>query len=329
MKVAGQWVGWGLGDNNPKVVQIRKFLTTKFKWARDWTPPIGESPLFDKNLVNATIEMQRRYGILQTGTWNYHTQVKSGFIQVKPVDTRPMLFTVCGTGVPWWVGPDADVARALEGEYKWQPCGYRAAPFPMRQSVNEGKAELIRLIEQFRSELEQTRKTAALIGFSQGAIVVSEVWEDHIKPAGARLSWFRPMLRKAVCFGNPMREAGRTQTTPNGTIPDPGSHGIADRLMVGTPDWWVNYSHKGDLYTDCMGESGEFKTAIYKIVMGANILDGPDNLLAQFIELGAAPTVEGIAMLQAILDAGLFFVRKTTPHINYSPVPAIEYLKAA
>ncbi len=329
MRLAGQWVGWGLADNNPRVSEIRRFMTTKFRWARDWQPPIGDSPLFDKNLTAATIEMQRRYGIPQTGTWNYQTQVKSGFHQVKPVDTRPVLFTVCGTGVPWWVGPDADTARAVEDRYKWAPVGYGARPFPMEPSVAEGLAELVRLIELWRPEIEKTRKAAALIGFSQGAIIVAECWEDLIKPPGARLSWFKPYVKKMIFFGNPMREAGNAHYCPNGTLPDPRSHGIADRLMVQTPDFVRNFAHKGDLYTDCSGQSGENKTAIYKIIMGARMFDGPDSLLAQFMELGTSPMVEGIAMMQAVLDAGMFFAAGTGPHVNYSPQPAIDYLRAA
>ena len=76
------------------------------------------------------------------------------------------------------------------------------------------------------------------------------------------------------------------------------------------------------------GQSGENKTAIYKIVMGARIMQGPDSLLAQFLELSSAPAVESVGMFQAILDAGLFFLKSTGPHVNYSPTAAINYLRA-
>jgi hypothetical protein len=106
------------------------------------------------------------------------------------------------------------------------------------------------------------------------------------------------------------------------------SHGIADQLQQDTPAWWRNYAHKGDLYTDCEGQSGEDKTAIYKIIMGTRVFKGPDNLLAQFLELAKDPVPEATGMFKAIVDAGLFFARGTGPHVNYSPQAAIDYLLA-
>lgn len=324
MKIGGQWVGWGLGDDNPKVAEIRRFLTRKFNWAR--ALDLGESTLFDDGLTAAVVEMQRRYQIPQTGTWNYETQLRSGFIPPKP-RRLPMLFTVCGTGVPWWVGPDADTARAVEDRYRWQPVGYPAQPFPMAPSVAAGRRELITQIEKHRGQIEAAGQPSALVGYSQGAIVASECWEEDIKPADGRLAWFRPYLGRAVMFGNPMREQGSAVGDANGAAPASDSRGIADRLMQDTPGWWVNVSHRGDIYTDCSGEQAEWRTAAYKIVMGARLLDGPDSLLAQFVELTEAPTVEAVALFQAVLSAGLFFGRRTAPHVNY--VPAADLLRRA
>lgn len=326
MKINGAWVGWGLGDNHPTVTSIRQFLTTKFAWARALN--LGNSPLFDQQLVDATVEMQRRYQIPATGTWNWKTQVTSGFVKVQPVDARPMLFTVCGTGVPWWVGPDADVARAVEDRYRWQPIGYPAQPFPMGPSVVAGRAELCTQVERWREEIINRRKAAAMIGYSQGAIVVSECWLFDILPSNGRLHWLLPYLNKVCTFGNPMREQGKAWADAGGPTVGPDSHGIADQLMTNTPEFWRDYAHKDDLYTDCSGQAAENKTAIYKIVMGTRMLQGPDSILAQVLELGQGPA-EAMAMMQAILDAGLFFARQTGPHINYSPTAAIDYLRAA
>ena len=140
-------------------------------------------------------------------------------------------------------------------------------------------------------------------------------------------------MRKAVTWGAPMREAGKAWPDPGGKLPKLESHGIADRLMVDTPDWWRNYAHASDLYTDCSGESGEMKTAIYQIILGTRVFSGPDSILAQVLEMlgvkqDAGQMMEIISMFKAIMDAGLFFAKGTGPHVNYSIQPAIDYLRA-
>lgn len=332
MRISGAWVGLGLGDASPEVARIKEHLRRKFSYARN----LSRSNIFDQHLVDVVTEMQKRYraaGKLADGDYipgvvNYKTKVVMGFLHPPAaVDSRPMLFTVCGTGVPWWVGPDADTARAVEDMYRWQPIGYPAAPFPMAPSARAGRAELINQIERHRPQIE--RGGAALIGYSQGAIVTSEAWMLDIDPPGGKLHWLKPHLRKAVTFGNPMREQGRVWADAGGAPAPPRSRGIADMLLADTPQWWRDYAHAGDLYTDVEGDSGEYKTAIYKVVMGARIMQGPDSLLAQILELTAAPAREVMAMFSAILDAGLFFAAKTGPHVNYSPSAAVDYLRAA
>lgn len=334
MKISGQWVGLGIGDSSEEIRRIKSFMCKKFSYAKD----LNITTLYDQQMVNVVTEMQNRYnrsGALPPdkylpGIINVETKVVMGFV-TRPAKPKPLLFTVCGTGVPWWVGPDADVARAVESRYKWQPIGYPAAPFPMAKSVAEGRAELCRQIELWRPEIENNCKAAALIGYSQGAIVTSECWEYDIKPDNGKLNWFKPYLSKAVTFGNPMREKGKLWADAGGSAPSPESHGIADRLMVDTPSWWRNYAHKGDLYSDCEGQSGEDKTAIYKIVMGTRVFSGPDSLLRQLLEASGAVTdapqiTELTGIFKAVMDAGLFFGKGTGPHINYSTGEAIAYL---
>ena len=166
-----------------------------------------------------------------------------------------------------------------------------------------------------------------MIGYSQGAIVTSECWMIDIAPQNGRLHWLKPHLHKAITFGNPMRERGRVWPDPGGSPAPSGSQGIADALMKDTPSWWRDYAHKGDLYTDVEGQSAEYKTAIYKVVMGARIMQGPDSLLSQILEVTQAPVREITAMFGAILDAGMFFAAKTGPHINYSSAFAAAYLR--
>lgn len=322
MKVAGVWVGLGPGDTDPKIRDFKAHLKRKYSWVRE--SPLDDGPNYTEQLAAVVKELQRRTWLPQTGILDYATQFRSGFITAPKV--KPVLLTVCGTGVPWWIGPDADVARAVERKYRWQPVGYPATPFPMSQSVAAGRQELVAQCERWRQDI--ITAGCALIGYSQGAIVVSEAWMQDIRPDQGRLAWMRPHLKKVVTFGNPMREQGRAWSDGL-PVPKPDSRGIADVLLTDTPGWWRDIAHAGDLYTDVRGEAAEYKTAIYKIIMGTRILSGPDSLLAQLAELGQAPTVEGIAMMQALLDAGMFFGARTGPHINYRTQPAVDYLMEA
>lgn len=334
MKIGGQWVGLGLGDSSEEIRKLKEFMRKKFSYAKN----LSDTPIYDEDLVKAVAEMQARYnkaGVLPAekylpGIINVETKMLMGYMP-RPAKPKPLLFTVCGTGVPWWIGPDADVARSVESRYRWQPIGYPANPFPMAKSVAAGRAELCRQAEIWRSDIEKNCKAVAFIGYSQGAIVTSECWEYDVKPEDGRLHWLKPYLTKAVTFGNPMREAGKAWADAGGSMPSPGSHGIADQLMVDTPSWWRNYAHKGDLYTDCEGQAGENKTAIYKIVMGSRMVSGPDSLLRQLLEASGAvqdatQILEITGILKAILDAGMFFGSGTRPHINYSTGEAIAYL---
>jgi len=126
-----------------------------------------------------------------------------------------------------------------------------------------------------------------------------------------------------------MRQQGRVWADPGGAPAADTSHGIADALLTDTPTWWRDYAHRGDLYADVRGERAEWMTAIYKVVMGARIMQGPDSLLAQIIELTRAPVREIAAIFSAVLEAGMFFAAGTGPHVNYSPSSAIDYLRAA
>ena len=338
MKIAGAWVGWGPGDSHEEIRLLKDYMRHKFSYAKT----LADTPVYDQAMVTAVAEMQARYntgfGKLATGKYtpgilNYETKVVMGFVARPPkADARPMLFTVCGTGVPWWVGPDADTARAVEDRYRWQPVGYPAAPVPMGPSIAAGKTELIAQMEAHRAQVQ--RYGAALAGYSQGAIVVSEVWEQFIKPANGRLHWASEHLVKAVTWGNPCREQGKVHPDA-GAPPSPPSHqGVTGNLMADTPDWWRNYAHVGDLYSDCPAdESGENRTAIWQIIRNGNMFKGPDSLLRQVLEVSGLVTdgpaiSEVTGMLKAMLDAIVFFGKGTGPHVNYSVAEAISYLRS-
>lgn len=338
MRIGGQFVGWGLGDSHEEIRALKAFMRRKFSYARD----LADTTLYDEPMVTAVADMQARYntgyGQLATGKYtpgilNYETKVVMGFLPRPPrPDARPVLFTVCGTGVPWWVGPDADTARAVEDKYRWQPIGYPAQAVPMGPSILAGKDELAAQLTKYRAQVE--RHGAALAGYSQGGIVVSEVWEYEIRPPGGRLHWAAPHIRKAVTWGNPSREKGKVWPDAGGPPSPPGNQGVTGQLMTDTPDWWRNYAHRGDLYADCPDdESGENRTAIWQIIREGNGFRGPDGLLRQVLELaGLARDGSRIAeltgMFKAMMDAMVFFGSGTKPHINYSTAEAIGYLRS-
>jgi hypothetical protein len=337
MRIGGAWVGLGIGDSLPEIRDLKAFMRKKFGYAKN----LADSTLFDQPMVDAVVEMQKRYnlaGQLQTGRYtpgivNAETKYVMGFLPRPPrPDVRPMLFTVCGTGVPWWVGPDADTARAVDYRYRWQPIGYPAQAVPMGPSIKAGKDELINQLNRWRDTI--VKHGFALAGYSQGAIVVGEVWEYDIKSVNGRAHWAMPYITKAVCWGNPMREKGKVFPDAGGPMSPPEHQGVTGTLMKDTPDWWRNYAHVGDLYSDCPDDaSGQDRTAIWQIIRDGNMFSGPDSLLSQVLELTGATTAptqiaQATGMLKAMLDAVVFFGKGTAPHTNYSTAEAIDYLKA-
>lgn len=337
MKIGGKYVGLGLGDSSEEIRRIKAFMRPRFSYAKT----LEDTPDFDEAMVAAVAEMQSRYeaqGRLPAdkylpGVINAETKYVMGYLKRPPgPDTRGVLLTACGTGVPWWVGPDADTARAVEDRFKWRPIGYRAAPFPMGASIAEGRAEGNRIITEERARIEA--HGLSLASYSQGSLVIGEIWEYDIKPPTGVLHWALPHMRKAVAWGNPMRERGKAWPDPGAPLADPDSSGVTPKLMEDTPDWWRNYAHSKDFYTEVADdEAAENKRAVWAIIRGTKVFSGPDSILAQILEVmgikrDAHQIVEVYGIFKALLDTGMFFAKGTTPHTNYSVHPAIEYLRS-
>lgn len=337
MRVGGQWIGWGLGDSDPEVRKLKAYMRKKFSYARD----LADTNLYDQQMVKAVTEMQARYntgfGQLATGKYtpgviNFETKVVMGYVPRPPkLDQRPMLFSVCGTGVPWWVGPDADTAKAVEAQYKWQPTGYPAQAIPMGPSIDAGKAELENQINIHRDQV--MRCGAALLGYSQGAICVSELYMEQIEPENGRLHWMLPKLLKVCTWGNPCRQKNIVWPDAGAPSAPVNTQGVADNRMTRTPSFWREYAHLGDLYA-CSpdDESGENRNAIWQIIRNGDMMTGPNSLLRQVMELtGISRDADAISettgMVKAMLDALVFFGKQTQPHTNYDITPAVQYLR--
>lgn len=338
MRIAGQWVGLGLGDSSQEIRDIKAFMRRKFSYARG----LADTSLYDRQMVEVVTDMQSRYntgfGQLATGKYtpgiiNVETKIVMGYMPRPPKpDERPMLFTACGTGVPWWIGPDADTARSVENLYRWQPIGYPAQAIPMGPSISAGKVELINQFNLHRPQVQ--RCGAALAGYSQGGIVVSEVFQEHIRPPEGALHWALPHLSKAVTWGNPCREKGRVWPDAGGP-PSPRHHqGVTENRLSETPSWWRDYSHLGDLYSSSPDdESGENRTAIWQVIRNGDAIRGPNSLLRQVLELTGVVrdshrVIEATGVFKAMLDALVFFGKGTRPHTNYSTAEAVNYLRS-
>ncbi|AVI04098.1 lysin B [Mycobacterium phage TelAviv] len=346
MRIGGEYVGLGLGDASEEIGRIRDFMRRKFRSYAGNLPDTRNAlglPLFDEPMTVAVTEMQGRYlqsgelrdGLFIFGIINAETKYVMGYLERPPgPDTRPLFITVCGTGVPWWVGPDADTARACEDKLFWQPIGYPAKNFPMGKSIAAGidqcHVQFNRADPGFMHRQRIERNGVVLGGYSQGAVVVSELWENNIKPANGSLHWAKDYVVKAVTWGNPNREAGAVWPDYGGSpMASLTSQGVSSTGMRDTPSWWRNYAHAGDLYAAAEpGDSQQDKNAIWQIIRDLNFFTGTDSLLAQAIELSQMPIPRTIAAFKALIDAGMFFAKGTGPHVDYGIGPAIEYLRS-
>lgn len=328
MQINGRWVGYGLGDVDPKVADMKTFVHRKFAWVRAWSPPLVLDTTYDATFTDVVAEMQRRYGLPATGVMNAATQQKCGYWKPAP-QAKPWLFTVHGTGQPDPLGPGlpADTARAVLDKYTWQPIGnYPAAAFPMWPSIMQGVNELT-------NQISSKPGPFAMAGYSQGAVVVGQALKHALmNPAGA-LHYRLSDLKKVALWGNPMRERG--YVTDDGYLPPagPDTCGILEDRLEGlrVASFQVaDYAHADDMYAAVRDDDmSENERAICKIIMGDgwNVFAGPDSIIAQVAELIQRPIPEAIAMVEAMIDAGTFFATGTRAH-GYDIRPAIDFLRS-
>ena len=326
MRVAGAWIGLGLGDVSDEVRAIKTFLRRKFSYARD----LDDSRVYDGHLVTVVAEMQARYaaqgkiGAHVPGVINVETKYAMGYLP-RPVKPKPVVFTVEGHLASMWNGPAADVGRAaeLEGVAKWQPVGYDNVSLPFRNWT--GTTELRRLLAD-RTLLPPGTPWAMCI-YSQGAIVGSTVWLQDILPATGSLHWRLKDWRATVAFGNPYRE--RDVVAPwVSNPPRPGTQGISPTRMTDTPAAWREVAHRGDIYAEnTPDDAGEHKTSIYLAVM--NRWSGhPDSLLSQLVEIVQRPIPETLALIDAV-TSGVMFLGDMSPHAGYNLAPCIDHVRTA
>ena len=329
------WVGWQAGMSGAPVLRAKRELYRRFSYAKTLDV---ESEFFDWELQRVLAEYQMRKNgsgykpVLRVdGVLDWATQVALGLVVPAKPALAGTLFTVAGTGANMWQGFPADLGRACEKRWFFQPVNYPAKAFPMAPSVELGRAELKRLIRERPGKI-------ALCGYSQGALVTSALWKHDICDPRGDLHDRKGDVVAAVTFGNPARELGVANGNRLAGIPVPAGRGIGDDLLVDTPDWWLDFAHGGnsrqgrDIYTDTPDDaSGEHMTAIFRLVQNVSGFLGPNGLLEQISEMMADPVRELQAVFRAVYFGGAFVTAQpfaTYPHCNYDIGPAAKFLNS-
>ena len=312
MRIDGQWV-LGPGDSSPEIAKLRGYIRRRFA---SYAGHLSNSELYDQELFDVVKEVQRRYGMPVSGFITYALKVRMGYLKPPP---KPTLITVNGAGVDMWTGPQADIARAVEDLYYWQPIGFDSRPIPMAPGVAQARAEIGVQIDRHPGELNA-------VVYSEGALAFSKFMKYDMLPDDAPYHHRLRDLRRVVAIGNPYRELNVVWDVDGNPAPH-GTQGISDDRLSGTPDWWREMAHKGDIYAaNETDDAGEWKTMCYKIVQG-QWTGGPDAIFSQILELLGDPFGEGWAAAKAIVSGIGFAGTGTRDHINYPTRQAIEYLR--
>lgn len=344
-RINNQWVGWMLGDNSTVDFTVRNAKAFMRVWYRSYARDLVDTNLFDQQMLNTVREMQTRLvaggrlvdGRFLWGVLDLPTQIAMGFKKPPPA-VLPIIFTVEGHGSDMFTGPCAFTAQALEaqGVCHVKPIGYDsgALPFDNESGINE-------LVNQLgRTSIEgppgvmwpfPSGTNWGIIIFSQGGIIGSEFLLRHVLPDTSRLHWRLKDLKRSLAFGNPYRELNQCASW----VPDPprqNTRGISDVHLDATKIPALAAIHRevarhGDLYAENeVSDSGEMKTAIYKIVQN-QWWGGSDSIFEQIMEL-VSPRLfqEAIAVFQAIVS-GAMFLGNMGPHGMYDLGPTIEWMR--
>lgn len=318
---SGAWIGWGLGDVDPKVAEIQKFLAAKFASYAGHLVPTGT---YDQATADVVAEMQRRYGLPATGVFDYASQVKSGFYKPAPKNL-PLFFTVEGHQSDMFRGPVADTATILEQEGRviHRPTGYNNGAIPFDNL--SGENELARRISQTVQDdgVQFPAGTPFVIGgFSQGAIIVTDFIVNHLLP-GCDLAWRAKDCLGVLMYGNPCRSKGSVAPWSRGQAGPAANAGMEpiarlDLLGITPPFPIMDVYRKGDIFADNEpGIEGQIKSAIYLAVARGDIFSDPFSICAQIAQAFVVPVDYVMGAFWAIVSGVGFLAAQPSPH--YSP----------
>lgn len=322
----GKWIGWGLGDVDPKVAEIQKFLANKYSQRAGWLVPTG---VYDQATADIVAGLQDYYKVPTTpetvGVFNYDTQKATKFIKPTP-KILPLFFTVEGHLSDMWRGPVADTATILEKEGRviHRPTGYNngAIPFDNRS----GEDELARRVSQTVQDDGVAFPAGTpffLGGFSQGSIIVTDFLVNRMQP-GCDLHWRAKDCLGVLMYGNPCRSRGSVAPWSRGQAGPPANAGMdpitrLDLLGITFPFPVMDVFRKGDIFADNEpGIEGQIKSAIYLAVARADIFSNPYSICAQIAAAFTVPVDYVFGAFMAIVSGvGFLAAGQNSPH--YSP----------
>lgn len=233
---------------------------------------------------------------------------------------QPVIFTVEGHLSNMWFGPCADNARQLqsEGLAYWQPVGYNSNALPFDNP--SGVRELASLIgnERLPDGTPFPPGTRwGIIGFSQGAMVVSDFLEQQI--LHGPLQWRLKDLRRSLCLGNPRRELGKC--APWADNPPPlNTSGIMvthQFVTTGTPLEGIHAENANakDLFAQNTNDkAGLDKEAIARIITQNSWVGGQAAILTRVLALLGNVPGEAIPAIKALISAIMFAASNPNPH---------------
>lgn len=284
MKVYGRWAGWGVGDIDPKVAELKAFMRAKFA---SYAGHLDGTDVFDQATEAVVRQMQSRYGLPVTGIIDYRTQVRMGFI--KPV-VPPARYPIQGVG--------HNTNAFLMGD-----------PFhTFVQATDEGATEALRLYREIAG------RDIVVLGYSMGGVTAQKFL--------TRLPVeFRGNVRALVTFGDPSMPASGSllgDDPGEGISRLPQPEWVRDRYWSFSldGDWYPRA--RGLLFLlyevlTRMALTWEFATYLVSVfprramqeLMG--VAASSDPLAGVLAGLGRAMSTGGPAVVGAPLDVGALF----------------------
>ncbi len=238
------------------------------------------------------------------------------------------VFSVNGFQGDMWLGPQAEVAKALSNNNTrafWQPIGYNSSSFPLNVGVSAGLAEL-------RHQRQVHPGPYMICAWSEGACIATEFLK-----AGSASDLAD--LRGGAFYGNPYRAAG--QWSPSGTalgaVKDPGGAGVGGPANNWkTPASIHHYCHGPgssydgmpgiDQYTCCStGEDGDIARIFYSFVF-SKYGGAFSEILTVAEDFAKQAGVTLFAAIETAVEWIRFFGGQCQGHTNYTSYAGAAYL---
>ena len=352
MKIGGVYAGLGEGDHSPEIVKIKALLKRKFTPARN---TLDDGDLFTPELTAEVKRVQEIYtregkpGAPKyiPGVVNLEFKYDVGLLK-RPEPIKRITFTVEGHMSNMFIGPCAQTASQLEqqGLVHWKPVGdwdTQALPF----NNGSGVEALFRQLNSAAIEgppIDPNNPDGPkvmwpfppgtpwdLVAFSQGAMIACEFMWKYVLPPNAALHYRLKDFHRGLMFGNPRRAKDAVCWWAQ-SPPDPGTHGIMDRLFdanaEGIGDRWAEHPNNDDMFTEVGDDdAGKDQTAIAKIIT-ENGWGGPVGIFARVLKLFGNPVGGAYSAIKAAFDAIMFLAANPNPHYStYATAGDVEWVR--